>query len=606
MLQFTVEYSIVSWGFLMFSYPFDPNQILTKRRSLKKELLQQENLLDKKVAILSGTTVGELKSVLEIFLLSYGIRPSFFEGGYDRFYEDAVFGNTELKDFAPDLIWVNTSYHSIRNLPDPGDSPQTVRQKLDAETERFRAVWDGLSVYGCPVLQNNFDLPRVRVLGNADGWLPSGRVRFVRNLNEAFAKAAEESPSLLLLDYEYASAWHGLDSFSDPGYYNGYKYGVAPKYIPFVAFEAANVIKALFGKNQKALFLDLDNTLWGGVIGDDGLDGIRLGYESPAGIAYSDLQQYAKDLSRIGIILGICSKNEDDIARSGFTHPSSLLAVEDFLSFKANWDPKPLNLARSAGELNIGTDAIVFADDNPAERKIVRDSGLTAAVPELDTPERFAETISRAGYFEVVSLSEDDLSRTKMYRDNQAREQSAGSFADYGAYLRSLQMKAYIGPFREGQLERVTQLANKTNQFNLTTRRYQPEEMAYRMTSPDYITLSGRLEDRFGDNGIVSVILAEKRSPDTWEIELWIMSCRVFKRDLEYAMFDELVRRVREAGGQYITGRYLPTAKNRIVKDLYPSLGFDPAGGSDEDALWSYRIPDSYQSRNTVIDVIEE
>ena len=162
----------------MFSYPFDPNLILTKRRSLRRELLQQEHLLDKKIAILSGTTVGELKSVLEIFLLSYGIRPSFFEGDYDRFYEDAVFGNPDLKAFGPDLIWINTSYHSIRNLPEPGENAEQVKRKLDDEMKRFRAVWDGLSAYGCPVLQNNFDLPRVRVLGNADAWLPSGRVRF--------------------------------------------------------------------------------------------------------------------------------------------------------------------------------------------------------------------------------------------------------------------------------------------------------------------------------------------------------------------------------------------------------------------------------------------
>ena len=591
----------------MFSYPFDPNLILTKRRSLRRELLKQEHLLDKKIAILSGTTVGELKSVLEIFLLSYGIRPSFFEGDYDRFYEDAVFGNPELKAFGPDLIWINTSYHSIRNLPNPGESAGQVKQKLDAEMDRFRAVWNGLSVYGCPVLQNNFDMPRIRVLGNADAWLPSGRVRFVRNLNEEFAKAAEASASLILLDYEYASSWHGLDSFSDPGYYNGYKYGVAPKYIPFVAFEAANIIKAVFGKNQKALFLDLDNTLWGGVIGDDGLDGIRLGYESPDGIAYADLQQYAKDLSRIGIILGVCSKNEDDIARSGFSHPSSLLAVEDFLSFRANWDPKPANLAASAKELNIGPDAIVFADDNPAERKIVRDSGLTEAVPELDVPERFAETISRAGYFEVVSLSSDDLSRARMYRENLEREQSAASFTDYGAYLSSLEMTAYLGPFREGQLERVTQLANKTNQFNLTTRRYQPEEMSARACSADYITLSGRLVDRFGDNGIVSVILAQRTSPSVWDIELWIMSCRVFKRDLEYAMFDELVRRVREEGGTEITGKYLPTAKNRIVKDFYASLGFtktaEDAEGRSE---WRFVIPEEYMLRNRVIRIEHE
>ena len=587
----------------MIQYPFDSNYILTKRRSLKRELLQQENLLEKKVAILSGTTIGELKSVLEVFLLSYGIKPVFFEGGYNRFYEESVFDNTELKDFAPDIIWINTSYHSIHNLPLPGEDKDTVNKKLEAEVARFRSVWNGLAAYKCPVIQNNFDLPRVRVMGNADGWLSSGRVRFVRRLNEAFAEAAENDASLLLLDYEYAAAWNGIDLFTDPNYYNGYKYGVAPSYIPFVAFQAANIIKSVFGKNKKALFLDLDNTLWGGVIGDDGLEGIHLGYESPSGIAYSDLQQYAKDLSRIGIILGICSKNEDDIAKTGFSHPSSLLAVEDFLSFKANWDPKPQNLEISAKELNIGSDSIVFADDNPAERVIVRDSGLDCAVPELNVPERFAETISGAGYFEVTSLSGDDLSRAKMYKENLQREQVAQSFTDYDAYLRSLEMKGYIGPFKEEQLERVTQLANKTNQFNMTTRRYQPEEMVFRASDPNTVTVSGRLEDRFGDNGIVSCIVANKTDDVTWDIELWIMSCRVFKRDLELAMFDALVNEIKEKGGTTITGWYFPTAKNKIVSDFYASLGFEKQSETESGTFWKYDIPADYSPMNHVISV---
>ncbi|MDO5139059.1 MAG: HAD-IIIC family phosphatase, partial [Oscillospiraceae bacterium] len=433
--------------------------------------------------------------------------------------------------------------------------------------------------------------------------LPSGKVRFVRRLNEAFAEAAENDPSLLLLDYEYAAAWNGIDSFSDPSYYNGYKYGLAPTYIPFVAFQAANIIKSVFGKNEKALFLDLDNTLWGGVIGDDGLEGIHLGYEAPSGIAYSDLQQYAKDLSRIGIILGICSKNEDDIAKSGFSHPSSLLAVEDFLSFRANWDPKPQNLEISAKELNIGADSIVFVDDNPAERKIVRDSGLICAVPELSVPERFAETISGAGYFEVTSLSGDDLARAKMYKDNLQREQSAGTFTDYDAYLRSLEMKGYIGPFKKEQLERVTQLANKTNQFNLTTRRYQPEEMVSRASDPDTVTISGRLEDRFGDNGIVSCIVANRTDNVTWDIELWIMSCRVFKRDLEYAMFDALVQAVKKKGGTAITGWYYPTAKNKLVSDFYGSLGFEKVTEKDQGTFWKYVIPEDYVQKNNVITI---
>ena len=590
----------------MIAYPFDAAELLRRRRAIKKELLQQENLLEKRIAILSGTTVGELKTLLEIFLLSYGIRPVFHEGEYDRFYEDAVFGTDELKAFAPDVIWVNTSYHSIKNLPVAGEDAASVKEKLAAETARFQAVWQGLAACGCPIIQNNFDLPRVRVMGNADAVLPGGKVRFVRQLNEAFAQAADENPALYLLDYEYAAAWYGIDQFSDPSYYNAYKYGLCLNAIPHVAFQCANIIKSLFGKNKKALFLDLDNTLWGGVIGDDGVEGIQLGLENPKGIAYSDMQRYAAELPALGIILGVCSKNEDAAAKSGFTHPSSVLKVDDFVNFTANWLPKSENLQNAANTLNVGVDSFVFADDNPAEREIVRANLPATAVPELTLPERFAETVANGGYFEVTSLSADDRKRSEMYRENAKREAAQQQFTDYGEYLKSLAMKGYFGAFGDGQLERVTQLANKTNQFNLTTRRYQSEEMRARAEDPDTVTVYGRLEDKFGDNGIVSCIVARRTDAETFDVELWIMSCRVFKRDLELAMFDRLVEAVRAKGASRITGSYYRTAKNPIVAEFYGTLGFTKTEGDDEHSLWSYEIPADYADQNKYIEVIHE
>ncbi|MEA5050596.1 MAG: HAD-IIIC family phosphatase [Oscillospiraceae bacterium] len=588
----------------MLEYPFDAAHILQNKRALKKELLKKEGLLDKRIALLSGTTVGEIRNILELFLLDAGIRPEFFVGDYGRWYEDAVFDDGSLAAFRPDVVIFNTSVHNVE-LPAAGLGAAACDALLESDFAKFEAAWGACEKLGCAVVANNFEYPRVRPMGNYDATAPSGKVRFVRRLNERTAQYAEAHRGFYINDFNYLAGWYGLGEFSDPSYYNAYKYAQSPDAIPLLCHSYASIVKALFGKNKKALMMDLDGTLWHGVIGDDGVDGIVLGVESPQGIAHTELQKYAKELSGIGVILGVCSKNEDAAARSGFTHPSSVLKADDFLSFRANWDPKPMNLAASAKELNIGADSFVFADDNPAEREIVRQAGLGCAVPELTAPERYAETIANGGYFEVTSLSADDLKRAEMYKQNAQREQAERSFTDYGAYLDSLGMKGYFGAFDEPRLERITQLANKTNQFNLTTRRYQPDEMLERARSDRYITLYGRLEDKFGDNGLVTEIVGEIEG-DRLDIELWIMSCRVFKRGLEHAMFDELVRLCRQRGIKTIRGRYLKTAKNVIVADFYGTLGFVKTAQDADDSTWEYDIPAGYENKNHHIEVIYE
>lgn len=586
----------------MLQYPFDSAYIMQNKRAIKKELLKSENLLEKRVALLSGTTIGEIKNILELFLLDNGIKPEFYVGDYGRFYEDVVFDDGTLAAFKPDIIFLNTSLHNVEPMVAAGDSAELCDKKLEAAFSRFKKVYDAAAKFGCAVIANNLEYPLIRVMGNYEAASPSGKVRFVRRLNELVAQYAETHKGFYINDYNYLSARYGLDDFSDPSYYNSYKYSVAPDAIPYLAHSVASIVKSLFGKNKKALMLDLDNTLWSGVIGDDGVEGIVLGTESPAGIAHLDLQKYAKELSGIGVILGVCSKNEDAAAKSGFTHPSSVLKAEDFLTFRANWDPKPLNLEASAKQLNIGVDSMVFADDNPAEREIVRQAGLGVAVPELTAAERFADVISAGGYFEVVSLSADDIKRAEMYKQNALREAEEQSFNDYGEYLISLNMTGYFGPFSESRLERITALANKTNQFNLTTRRYGADEMLERAEGGRYITLYGRLEDKFGDNGIVAEIVGEIEG-DNLDIELWVMSCRVFKRELEYAMFDTLVSLAKNAGIKTITGSYFKTAKNVIVADFYGTLGFKKTEQNGDDSRWQYVIPEKYENKNHSIEV---
>ena len=588
----------------MFRYPIQQD-MMQKKRALKRELLEKEGLIEKRIAILSGTTVGEIKNILELFLLDQGIRPVFFEGNYGRYYEEIVFDNPKLSGFKPDILFIHTGIHNIDNMPFAGEDKETAEARLSMEWEKVEGVLSSSVRYNCPVIINNFELPSVRIMGNREAYDPAGKVRFINRLNERIADYAENHEGMYINDINYLSSWYGLERWSDPGYYNSFKYGLNPEAIPLICLSVSSIIKALFGKNKKALLLDLDNTLWNGVIGDDGVEGIKLGIESPDGIAYTDLQRYAKELSGIGVLLGVVSKNQEDIAREGFSHPSSELSPEDFSVFYANWKEKSENLKEASELLNVGSDFFVFLDDNPVERELVENAGLGVEVADYTLPELLPQQLSMSGYFEVVALSEDDRKRTEMYRENAVREAAKSNYSDYGIYLQSLGMKGYFSDFSGGRQSRITQLANKTNQFNLTTRRYTQGEIAEVQQDDKYIKIAVRLTDKFGDNGIVTELIAGCDN-ERAEIEMFLMSCRVFKRDLELAVFDELVKQAKKFGIKYIDGLYIKTEKNEIVKNLYPSLGFVSCGSVNGGDVYRYEIPDDYQNKNQVIEVLYE
>ena len=442
---------------------FDPALVLQQKRRIKRELLQKPGLIPKKVALMSGSTIGEIKNILELFLLANGIQPEFYEGGYSLFFENLVFDDGALKAFAPDFIFIHTSQRNIKLWPEAEDDAAACEEKLNAEFARFEQAARAALGFGCPVVLNNFDLPLYRVMGNREGVDVHGRVRFVRKLNEKLAALAEATPNLYINDLAYLQALYGMDRFSDPTAWYAYKYAVSLECLPYLCQSVANIIKSLLGKNKKALALDLDNTLWGGIIGDDGAEGIVMGSETPAGMAYAEFQGYLKALGKLGILLNVCSKNEESIARTGFERADSVLKADDFLCFKANWDPKHLNIAAMAKEINILPESFVFVDDNPAEREIVRRELPMVTVPELSCPEEYIAAIDRAGYFEVTTLSADDKKRAEMYKQNAQRAQLEQSFGNYDDYLKSLDMVCEIGAFDAPHAERITQLINKTN-----------------------------------------------------------------------------------------------------------------------------------------------
>lgn len=585
-------------------YPFDGAFILQKKRALKRALAAQSGLTPKKIAIVSGSTIGEIKNILELFLLDAGIQPEFYVGGYALYYENLVFDDGSLAAFAPDIIYIHTSAQNITEWPVPADSAQEAEDKFARTLAHFEQAWQAALRFGCPVIQNNFEQPSRRLLGNRDAVDFHGRLNFVNRLNAAVAEYAAKTPNFYLNDIQYLAARVGLDNWFSPATWYAYKYAMDTPYIADLCHSVACIVKSLFGKNKKSVVLDLDNTLWGGVIGDDGPEGIVLGKETPAGMAYSDFQTYLKELSQLGVMLNVCSKNEEANALAGFARADSVLTRDDFLCFKANWEPKHINIDAIAREMNIGRDSLVFMDDNPAEREIVRTELPEVRVPELAAPEQYVAALDRAGYFEVTTLSEDDKKRNEMYKQNLARAAMEQSFGDYSDYLRGLAMRCETGAFDAAHAERITQLINKTNQFNLTTRRYTAAEVEALIDHPEYITLHGRLIDKFGDNGIVTALIAHKHGTEA-DIDLWVMSCRTFKRNLEHAMFDRLVELCAQQGVTKLNGVYLPTAKNLLTRDFYATIGFEPVSETPDGAKsFAFTAFDGYVPQNAVMEIV--
>jgi FkbH-like protein len=583
------------------------DEILMQRKSLRRSLSAVEGLHEIKVAVLGGSTTNEIVNILELILLFNGFRPTFHESDYGRFYEEAVIDPQSLINFKPDIVYIHTSYRNIQGPPPFKCTEADLPGYVNAELAFYRQIWNALETnLGCQIIQNNFELPPYAMLGNMDAVSPGGLSRFIVQLNIAFAQEIASRPRVLLQDVHGISARLGLKQWFDWNRYFSYKLLLTPEANLELARYLSALVKALYGKSRKSLILDLDNTLWGGIIGDDGIEQIEIGRETPVGEAYTAFQEYCRSLRNRGVLLAVCSKNNDDIARSGFGHPSSILKVEDISCFKANWNPKHENILAIARELNLGLESFVFVDDNPAERDIVAAQLPAVAVPEVgDRVAHYPAIIDQGRYFECVTLSTEDLERAALYADNARRATLKTAFANYGEYLDSLEMTAEIDCFEPIYLERIAQLTNKTNQFNMTTRRYTLGELQSLANAPNYLGLYGRLIDRFGDNGLISVVLG-RRHQETLHMDLWLMSCRVLKRDMELAMLDVLVDRAIASGINTIYGYFLPTKKNTMVADFYPSLGFLPSPSQSDlpegSTVWKLHLS-NYVKRNKHIKI---
>jgi FkbH-like protein len=425
--------------------------------------------------------------------------------------------------------------------------------------------------------------------------VPGAPAALTARFNACLAHACREA-GVSLLDLAGAEARDGRDAWFDRGRWFQAKMEIAPQAAARWGERLARVLAAHRGRARKCLVLDLDNTLWGGVVGDDGIAGIRIGQGSAEGEAHLALQRHAKALAGRGVILAVCSKNERDVAEAVFReHPDMALRLDDIAAFVANWDDKAANLRAIAAQLNIGLDSLVFVDDNPAERARIRASLPEVAVPELPAdPAGYVDALADAGYFEAVAFTEEDRSRNRLYADAARRAPPAGDAQSLQAFLRGLDMVVEHGSVGPLQLERATQLINKTHQFNTTTQRRSADEVRAHAQGAGTLALQFRLLDRLGDNGLVSVVLLRDEEVDgegaALDIEQWVMSCRVFGRGLEFEILNIVAETAWARGARWLRADFVPSDRNGVIAGLFERLGFERVGGDAARSRWQLTL----------------
>ena len=541
-------------------------------KKLKKNNYKN-NKIKIKIAILGGLPMV-IKNNLEIFLKDKNLDPKFYESDYNQFYYDGIKPSKKLKKFNPDFIYIHTSSINIDEFPKIESEKKQSEKLIENTFNKYRSIWINLSKnFNCNIIQNNFEMLSLTSLGNLDSSKHYGKINFLTKLNLKFFEYSNKVNNLIIQDINLMSAQYGLDKWHDDSFYFNYKYVLSHEAIPILTKNITSIIESLIGKSKKCLILDFDNTLWGGIIGEVGWKNIQIGNDNAIGQVYLRFQKYIFELMSKGIILAGCTKNENSVALSGFKNNSNLLKKNHFSIIKANWENKAKNIIEISKELNIGLDSMVFIDDSKFERELVKKQLPMVEVPEVGSdPEKYIFYLDREKYFENSKLSKEDLQRTNFYKTNIKREEDQNNFKDYNQYLRSLKMKTNLKSFKNENIDRIYQLINKTNQFNLTTKRMKINETKNIINNSSFFSIAGNLNDKFGENGIVTIFIA-KIKKNRIEIIQWLMSCRVFNRGLEFAIFDQLISWCKNKSISTIHG-IIQTKKNSIVKNFYKDLKF--------------------------------
>ena len=565
-----------------------PYSFYPRVRTLLDRLWQEAPPADRqaRVAVIGSSTTSLVVQVLRALCFRDGVNAEFYEGPYGTYRQEILDRDSGLYRFKPGLTFVLTNWRDLQLPPYVDDEAAAV----DAAVAEQMAAWKTLNDRtGCHIVHHAFDLP-AEESHDALATRPGGRTRVIRSINLALVAQAPRYVSVL--DAEAVQADVGRTHWQNATLWYSARQHPAPDAVPALAELQMAHARAVLGLARKIVVCDLDNTLWGGVIGEDGLAGIALGAGSPAGEAYAALQEYLLELKRRGVLLAVCSKNNPDDARLPFTeHPQTRLRLDDFAAFFANWSDKVENLRAIAAQLALGLDCFVFLDDNPVERAWVRSQLPEVTVVELGpTPFGYVRDLDRGRYFQTAGLSDEDRSRSEMYRQSAAREALRTTYGSLDEFLEQLDIRASAVDITSTNIGRVTQLVNKTNQFNLTTRRYTEAQISRLAADPAGWARAFHLADRFGDYGLIGVLCCAPGARDTWEIDTWLMSCRVLGRRVEHFMFDRLCDAAREAGITSIVGVYRPTARNAQVADLFTRLGFRPTAEEPNELRYVFDV----------------
>lgn len=542
-----------------------------------------------RVACLRNITIDAIVNYLRYFCLQRGIRADVYMGDFDTALQEAVNPSGPLFSFDPHIIILALKKEVLcgRLINDfIGLTADEVDREAQGMLDHINTILSSIRKNSAAaILVNNFEPVVLPALGILDYQSPQKQVNMVRSLNRRLLELTGRHPGTFIVDMDLLQSRLGYTRFIDTRYWHMGRAPYTREASKLIAFEYAKFVSALRGKQKKCLVLDCDNTLWGGIIGEDGLAGIHLGTTHP-GSAYADFQRTILNLYRKGVLLAICSKNnERDVLDVLENHPDMMLRKEHFAAMRINWIDKVANLREIAAELNIGTDSLVFADDNPFEINMIRQ-----LLPEVQTlllsgePSDFADLLNVAGYFDTLSFSEEDRRRNEMYQADRERKQAAtaGQFEDINDYYRSLEMEIIINKGDPFSVPRISQLTQRTNQFNLTTRRYSEAEIKEMLDDPDVDVRYLRLKDRFGDSGIVGIAILRSRENEC-EIDTFLLSCRVIGRGVEDVLLKDCELLARKRGCGTLRGAYIPSSKNGQVEAFFPDRGFllsaSPQGG---------------------------
>ena len=558
------------------------------KKNLKKDYSSLKVL---RVAIMGDTATQFLQQALRGAGYEYGYDLQIWEADFNQIERQVFDPTSELYEFNPEIVIVFQSAHKLLatyNKLKPDKYSSLAEHQLELVNNLTSTIGSRLQ---SKIIYYNYPEINDAVFGNYANKVASSFLYQLRKLNYELMVFATKNPNFFLCDLSSLQNQVGKSNVFHTSVYINTEMVLSIDVLPEVALKTIDLIAAMNGKFKKCLIIDLDNTMWGGIIGDDGLENIQLG-NLGIGKAFTEFQYWIKKLKNRGIILAVCSKNTESVAKEPFEkHPDMVLKLEDFAVFVANWENKADNIRYIQSILNIGFDSMVFLDDNPFERNIVRENIPGITVPELpEDPADYLEYLYQLNLFETISFSNEDVERTAQYQVEAKRNMLQKSFTNEADFLKSLNMVSLVEPFNKFNSPRVAQLSQRSNQFNLRTVRYTEADIELLANERNYHTFSFTLEDKYGDNGLICVLILKTDNKNILFIDTWLMSCRVLKRGMEHFVLNTIVDYAKEKGFSNIKGEYIPTAKNEMVKDHYLKLGFQQAGGFWELNVLAYEL----------------